>query len=109
MRKLLSYISMVMLLFTNAVYGEGALTTGTLKTKEHLIAIHYGSEGTLYSVKTLNGKLIESKISEKELISKLPYLEAILERGIADDASTNGRFVPESIIGGDNQVGGENY
>ncbi len=102
MRREIFLLPVVFLIFASTSYSESLLTTGTLKTTEHLVTIHYGKNGTLYTVKTHEGKVLENKINEKDLISKIPYLEYILERGVADDAGTSRRYLRERGLGGGN-------
>ena len=100
MRKVSFLVSMMFLSIASTSYSENLLTIGTLRTTEHLITIHHAENGTVYTVKTHDGKLLEQKINEKDLISKMPYLEDILKRGVADDAGTSRRYMRENGLGG---------
>ena len=91
-----------LLVLASASYGENLFSTGTLRTTDHLITIHYGNDGRFYTVKTHDGKVLENQIDEKDLISKMPYLKDVLERGIADDASTSRRYMQRKGPGGGN-------
>ena len=102
MHKDVFILPIMLLIFASTSHGENLLTTGTLRTTEHLITIHYGENGTFYTIKTHDGKVLENKIHKNDLISKMPYLEAVLERGIADDASTSRRYMREKGLGGSN-------
>ncbi len=93
MRKDIFILPVMLLLFASVSNSENLLPIGTLRTTEHLIIIHYGKNGTFYTVKTHEGKVLENQINKQELISKMPYLEDVLERGIADDASTHRRYM----------------
>ncbi len=95
MKKLV--ILLGLLFFTHFSYSDNGFTTGTLKTTKHLITIHYKDDRTEYTVKTHDGTLLESNISEQELVSKLPYLKELIEQGIADkDASVNDQLLQGS-------------
>jgi|TARA_B100000959_G_scaffold286314_1_gene364435 hypothetical protein len=60
---------------------------GYLKTNEHTISLHMGPRESLYTVRTHEGRVIAANISASELITRLPHLRTLVERGMADDAS----------------------
>lgn len=65
---------------------DGVTPLGTLKTKQHYIEVSAGKDSVVYTVKSLEGKVLQANLNEKTLISLYPQLEHIIY-GQADDAS----------------------
>jgi len=61
---------------------------GHLTTRDKVITI---LTGPLYTVKTADGKVLAEQLQERELYSKFPELEEVLERSLAGN---DARLVP---------------
>ncbi len=81
-----------LLAFTLAAHGalsEPKTDTmiGTLSTGDYLIEIWPGDKAPLYLLKNRNGKTLTDKLPAEVLAKNYPELKALIENGIADDAS----------------------
>jgi len=87
MRILLSALALLLLITScQSLNRDGYPIVGYLKTNQHTIALQLGPDGSLYTLRSHEGDLIEANLTESELIAKLPDLKILLERGMADDA-----------------------
>ena len=88
-------------LFALTLYGadDELPAIGQLKTPEYLILIHASAEGTLYTIKTHDGVVIERELPERYMASLYPELYETLQRGIADpsDASSKVIHLPRDL------------
>ncbi len=64
---------------------------GQLKTPEYLILIHTSDDGTLYTIKTHDGVVIERQLPARYLASLYPELHETLQRGIARETDAGSK------------------
>ncbi len=61
---------------------------GHIQTRDKTITIRSGSDGPLYTVKSVDGKVLAVDLSLDDLYAEFPDLKEIVENGLAgDDAS----------------------
>ena len=66
---------------------EGAVI-GYIQTRDKTITIRSGSDGPLYTVKSIDGKVLAVDLPLDDLYAEFPDLKEIVENGLAgDDAS----------------------
>ena len=57
---------------------------GHLKTRDQVITITAGPDGSLYTIKSKEGGMIALNISDEELASRFPDLHEKIEKSLAD-------------------------
>lgn len=74
---------------------------GTLETNKHRVDIAIEDNRPVYSVYDRQGNLLAADLTRDQLFAKLPYLESVLDKGIAKDASlyrAEPRFNPDKEL-----------
>ena len=56
---------------------------GQLQTSDHLVVVHSGPDGLLYSIKTHEGILLEHQKTEQWIAAEFPAIHETLVKGIA--------------------------
>ena len=56
---------------------------GQLQTRDHLVVVHSGPDGLLYSIKTHEGTLLEHQRTEQWIAAEFPAIHETLVKGIA--------------------------
>ncbi len=62
-----------------------AVVIGHLKSKDRIITVTKGPKGPLYTIKSKEGKILETKIDDKSLQAKYPDIYHQIKSGIAAD------------------------
>ena len=82
---------------------------GQLKTPEYLILIHASDDGTVYTIKTHDGEVIERELPERYLASRYPELLETLQKGIAGGPSDASSKLTLPVRDQSNTVPGEAF
>ena len=61
---------------------------GYLESRNKVVVISRGPKGTVYSVRSRDGKILDAKLSEKELKRKHPEIHSQIEHGLAGNDAT---------------------
>jgi hypothetical protein len=78
-----------------------SIPVGTLETNQHRVDIAFEGNRPVYSVYDRQGNLLAADLTRDQLFAKLPYLESVLDKGIATDASlyrAEPRFKPDQDL-----------
>jgi hypothetical protein len=67
---------------------EKAYVIGHLQTRDKVVTITRGEKGTLYTVKTKDGKMLAENLSEKALETKYPVVFKQIKYGQAGNDAT---------------------
>ena len=73
------------------------LVIGYLHTRDRVVTISKGSDGTVYTVKNKEGKTLAANLSQKDFAAKYPALYEQVEYGVAgNDATLHRTAMPAS-------------
>jgi len=61
---------------------------GYLESRDKIVTLLQGPKGTLYTVKTKDGKTLAAKLSEKDFQTKYPALHDQVKHGLAGNDAT---------------------
>jgi hypothetical protein len=61
---------------------------GYLQTRDKIVMISRGAKGSLYTVKSKDGKVLSSKINERDFEDKYPVLFRQVKNGLAGNDAT---------------------
>lgn len=61
---------------------------GYLQSRDNIVTISRGPKGTVYTIKSKDGKTLASKLSEKELQAKYPAVYDQVKHGLAGNDAT---------------------
>jgi hypothetical protein len=75
---------------TNPLSGTNLHVIGYLETRGRTITIKSGPEGTIYTVKTSDGKILCENVSAAQLRAQAPDLHDFIKTGIASDNHEKG-------------------
>jgi hypothetical protein len=67
---------------------EKDVVLGYLHTRDKIITIMRGSEGSAFTVKTSDGRILDSKLNEKSFQAKYPTLSNQIKYGLAGNDAT---------------------
>ncbi len=76
-------LSAGLLTLSPCVTADESLPIGQLITKKHWIVIHAATDGPRYTIKTLDGNVVQEDLTDKLLATLYPELHNALTRGIA--------------------------
>ena len=68
----------------------GNVATGMLKTRDYIITLYAAQSSTLYSVKTLDGTLLQEDISIETMVALFPELEYLEDNDNINWAGSDG-------------------
>jgi|GEM_PF-3408344 len=66
------------------------IATGMLQTRDYIITMYTGSQGPLYSVRGLDGTLLDEDISMETMVARYPTLNYLKDNDNIDWAGLDG-------------------
>ena len=71
---------------------------GHLQTRDRIITISKGRKGTVYTVKSRDGKVLNANLSEKDFRAKYPSLYEKVKYGLAGNDATLRKTYAEPLV-----------
>ena len=62
----------------------GGIATGMLKTRDYIVTMYAGSNGPLYSVRSLGGDMLDEDISMETMVARYPELDYLQDNDNID-------------------------
>lgn len=60
----------------NPIFG---VATGMLQTRDYIVTLYAGSQGSFYSVHSLDGTLLEEDINMETMVARFPELSHLMD------------------------------
>ena len=98
MNRLSLVVAILVLLSACATDEEAAVgvATGMLQTRDFIVTMYAGSDGPLYSVRNLDGTLLDEDISMETMVARYPQLDYLRDNDNIDWAGLEGgRLYPD--------------
>jgi hypothetical protein len=81
----------------NAKAGTNFPVIGYLEGRSRIITIKAGLKGPIYSVKTVDGKILCENLSQEQLSARLPEAGEFLKTAVAGSGSKGGVYIDASL------------
>jgi len=81
MKKPISVLAILLLLSACASNQEATVgvATGMLQTRDYIVTMYAGIQGSLYSVRSLDGTVLDEDISLDTMVARYPQLNHLLD------------------------------